>query len=68
VTTRRPGAAGLTPGPQACDPEELGLRSRWFTRSDVEQVIGDGTLCDAKSLAAYALLLLREQASPHQKP
>ena len=35
------------------------MRSAWFTRADVERMISDGTITDAKSTAAYALLLLR---------
>ena len=31
--------------------------SAWFTRADVERMIADGSICDAKSLAAYLLLL-----------
>jgi 8-oxo-dGDP phosphatase len=36
------------------------MRSAWFSRSEVEHLIRDGTVSDAKSIAAYALLLLRE--------
>lgn len=43
------------------DLEEQEMRSAWFTRLEVEQMIGDGTLIDAKSLAAYTLLLLHER-------
>ena len=39
--------------------EEQDMRSAWFTRSEVERMIGDGTVTDAKSIAAYALLLVR---------
>jgi hypothetical protein len=35
------------------------MRSAWFARGDVERMIGDGTLSDSKSLASYALLLMR---------
>lgn len=45
------------------DLEEQDMRSAWFTRSDVERMIGDGTVTDAKSIAAYALLLVREVRS-----
>lgn len=37
---------------------EQDMESAWFTRSDVEQMIRGGVLTDAKSIAAYALLLL----------
>jgi 8-oxo-dGTP pyrophosphatase MutT (NUDIX family) len=54
----------LTPGPPQREIEEQDMRSAWFTRPEVEQMITDGTLCDAKSLAAYTLLLLRERNHP----
>jgi hypothetical protein len=38
------------------------MRSAWFTRADVERMINDGTLSDAKSTAAYTLLLLHADA------
>jgi 8-oxo-dGTP pyrophosphatase MutT (NUDIX family) len=53
-------ATGLTQHSPRRDPEEQDMRSAWFTRSQVEQLITDGTVSDAKSIAAYALLLLRE--------
>lgn len=56
-------ATGLVAGPSAPDPEEQDLRSAWFTRAEVEQMVLDGRLTDAKSLAAYALLQLRERAA-----
>jgi hypothetical protein len=39
------------------------MRSAWFTRTDLERMIGACTLTYAKSLAAYALLLRRAPAS-----
>lgn len=45
------------------DAEEQDMRSAWFARSEVERLIGDGTVKDAKSIAAYALLLVREALS-----
>jgi hypothetical protein len=38
------------------------MRSAWFTRADVERMINDGALSDAKSTAAYPLLLLHAAA------
>jgi hypothetical protein len=32
----------------------------WFPRGQVEHMIADGTMTDATSAAAYALLLLRD--------
>jgi 8-oxo-dGDP phosphatase len=52
-------ATDLTPGPTQRDLEEEDMRSAWFTRAEVERMIKDGTICDAKSLAAYTLLLLQ---------
>ena len=51
-------ATDLTPGPPRPDPEEADLRSAWFDRAEVERMIMVGTINDAKSLAAYSLLLL----------
>jgi 8-oxo-dGTP pyrophosphatase MutT (NUDIX family) len=52
-------ATDLTHGSPQREPEEQDMRSAWFTRTDVERMIVDGTVTDAKSTAAYALLLLR---------
>lgn len=52
-------ATGLTEGAPEREVEEQDMRSAWFTRADVERMIEDGTFTDAKSLAAYTLLLLR---------
>lgn len=35
------------------------MRSAWFDRSDVERMITEGAIRDAKSVAAYALFVLR---------
>ena len=56
-------ATDLTHGTPERELEEQDMRSAWFTRADVERMISDGTITDAKSTAAYALLLLRAQAS-----
>ena len=52
-------ATDLTQGPPRRDPEEQDMRSAWFTRAEVERMIGDGTITDAKTIAAYGLLLVR---------
>jgi 8-oxo-dGTP pyrophosphatase MutT (NUDIX family) len=52
-------ATALTPGAPDRDLEEQDMRSAWFHRSEVERMIGDGTITDAKSVAAYSLLALR---------
>lgn len=51
-------ATGLTEGVVRRDPAEQDMRSAWFTRDQVECMIKDGTISDAKTVAAYALLLL----------
>lgn len=56
-------ATDLTHGVPDRDLEEQDMRSAWFTRADVERMIGDGTITDAKSTAAYALLLLHARGS-----
>jgi 8-oxo-dGDP phosphatase len=48
----------LTLGPPQREPEEQDLLSAWFSRADVERMFSDGTFSDAKSMAAYTLLLL----------
>ena len=52
-------ATELTTGQPDREIEEQDMRSAWFTRADLERMILDGTLADAKSTAAYALMLLR---------
>ena len=52
-------ATDLTAGPPQRELPEQDMRSAWFTRADVERMIIDGTITDAKSTAAYTLLLLR---------
>jgi 8-oxo-dGDP phosphatase len=51
-------ATELTTGPPRRDLEEQDMRSAWFTRADLERMITDGTFTDAKSVAAFGLLLL----------
>ena len=56
-------ATDLTQGPPQRDQEERDMRSAWFTRADIERRIKDGVITDAKSVAAYALLLMTEAPS-----
>ena len=56
-------ATDLTEGRPERDPEEQDMRSAWFARSEVERLIAEGFICDAKSIAGYALLLLSEAAA-----
>lgn len=61
-------ATGLRQGPAQRDPEEQDMRSAWFTRREVERLITAGALTDAKSIAGFALLLLRipDRTSPSE--
>lgn len=54
-------ATGLEPGQPDPDPEEHDLRSAWFTRAQLETMLGDGSVTDARTLAAYLLLDLHER-------
>jgi 8-oxo-dGTP pyrophosphatase MutT (NUDIX family) len=54
-------ATDLSYGEPQRELAEQDMRSSWFTRADVERMIVDGTVTDAKSAAAYALLLLHER-------
>ncbi|UVS81348.1 NUDIX hydrolase [Actinokineospora sp. UTMC 2448] len=53
-------ATDLTEGPHEREPEEQDMRCAWFPRTDFETMVRTGTITDAQSLAAYALLLLTE--------
>lgn len=52
-------ATDLADGAPQRELEEQDMRSASFTRSDVERMIRDGAITDAKSIAAYALLFLQ---------
>jgi ADP-ribose pyrophosphatase len=52
-------ATGITEGESDREHEEQDMRSAWFSREDVEQMIRTGVISDAQSVAAYALFLLR---------
>ena len=51
-------ATGLTPGPPELELEEQDLRTQWFGRAEVDDMIRRGVLTDDSSLAAYTLFLL----------
>lgn len=53
----------LTQGVAQRELEEQDMRSAWFSRREVEQLIRDGTITDAKTIAAYSLLLLNRHGS-----
>lgn len=52
-------ATGLTQGEQALEPEEEGLRVGRFALAAVEEMVVDGTIADAATVAALGLLRLR---------
>jgi 8-oxo-dGTP pyrophosphatase MutT (NUDIX family) len=51
-------ATGITEGETDREHEEQDMRSAWFSRADVEQMIRSGVIVDAQSIAAYGLFLL----------
>ena len=54
-------ATGIAEGETDREHEEQDMRSAWFSRDDVEQMIRNGVIVDAQSVAAYGLFLLRER-------
>ena len=54
-------ATGLTEGEPEREHEEQDMHSEWFTRQQIETMIGSGEITDAQSIAAWALLLLHER-------
>lgn len=61
-------ATGLTHEPPDRDDEEADMESGWFARDHVERMIKDGHITDAKTCAAYTLLLLHQQADTEPAP
>ncbi|MGE2717717.1 NUDIX domain-containing protein [Mycolicibacterium litorale] len=55
-------ATELTEGPHEREHEEQDMRSAWFTRGEFEQMITEGAITDAQSIAAYGMLLLWERS------
>ena len=51
-------ATDITEGEHDREHEEQDMRSAWFSRAALEQMIRDGEITDAQSVAAWALLLL----------
>ena len=51
-------ATGLTAGQPELELEEQDLRSQWFPRAEVDEMIRRGVITDSPSLAAYTLFLL----------
>ncbi|OBJ51713.1 ADP-ribose pyrophosphatase [Mycobacterium sp. 1423905.2] len=51
-------ATGISEGDSEHEHEEQDMRSNWFSRDEVEQMMRSGVIADAQSIAAYALFLL----------
>ena len=51
-------ATGIAEGDSDREHEEQDMRSAWFSREDVEQMIRSGVIVDSQSIAAYGLFLL----------
>lgn len=54
-------ATGITQGDHDREHTEQDMHSEWFSRSDVEQMMRDGEITDAQSLAAWTLFRLTER-------
>ncbi|RAV06845.1 ADP-ribose pyrophosphatase [Mycolicibacterium sp. GF69] len=54
-------ATSITEGEHDREHEEQDMRSEWFTRDEVEQMMRDGVITDAQSIAAWTLMLLAER-------
>nr|WP_083407746.1 NUDIX hydrolase [Mycolicibacterium rutilum] len=51
-------ATGITEGEHEREHEEQDMHSAWFDRAQMEQMMRDGVITDAQSMAAWTLLLL----------
>lgn len=52
-------ATGIIEGESQREHEEQDMRSAWFAREDVEDMMRSGVIVDAQSIAAYSLFLLQ---------
>jgi 8-oxo-dGTP pyrophosphatase MutT (NUDIX family) len=48
-------ATGLTQGQPDPGPDEIGLRTRWFSEADVWRLVAEGQVTDAHTVAALGL-------------
>jgi 8-oxo-dGTP pyrophosphatase MutT (NUDIX family) len=60
-------ATGLTEGEHDREHEEQDMRSAWFTRDELEQMIAAGEITDSQTIAAYTQLLLWERARQREE-
>ncbi|GJF15782.1 ADP-ribose pyrophosphatase [Mycolicibacterium cyprinidarum] len=54
-------AMGITEGPHDREHEEQDMRSAWFTRGEVEEMMRTGAITDAQTMAAWTLMVLAER-------
>ncbi|GAY12390.1 ADP-ribose pyrophosphatase [Pseudonocardia sp. N23] len=59
-------ATELTQGPAQREATEADMRAGWFTPAEFEAMIDEGAVADAQTLAAYALLMLRDRNGGHR--
>jgi ADP-ribose pyrophosphatase YjhB (NUDIX family) len=52
-------ATGITEGEHERELEEQDMHSEWFTGDQIDQMIVDGTITDAQTMAAWMMLRLR---------
>jgi len=54
-------ATGITEGEHERELEEQDMHSEWFTGDQIEEMIVDGTITDAQTIAAWMLLRLADR-------
>ena len=54
-------ATDLTEGEHDREPEEQDMHSEWFTGAQIEQMIVDGVITDAQTMAAWTMLRLADR-------
>ncbi|ORA15724.1 ADP-ribose pyrophosphatase [Mycobacterium angelicum] len=54
-------ATGIAEGAAQREHEEQDMRSAWFAREDVEEMMRTQVIVDSQSIAAYGLFLLRRR-------
>lgn len=54
-------ASELTAGPPDREHQEQDMRTAWFTVAEFEEMVRDGRIVDAQTLAAYLLLVLHDR-------
>lgn len=59
-------ATELAQGAAQREASEADMRAGWFTPARFETMIGEGAVADAQTLAAYALLMLRDRNGGHR--